>query len=399
MTRDRMDCPACGARDTWEFYRVDDVPTNSMLLLDDPEEARSFPVGTVALRVCEGCGFIYNGQFDEAAAEYSQRYEASQAYSPTFNSFARSVAQRWADRYVEEGDTIVEIGADKGDFLALLCEISGARGIGIDPASDPARQSSSSAATRLSFLAERFHTRHAELDPDVIVCRHTLEHIADVRSFMSTIRASLGDRTDIPVLFEIPDTERVLEKAAFWDVYYEHCSYFTPDSVRRLFETTGFEVLGVDRVYGDQYLLIEALPSARSSGHTGSKESTSTGLAREFGAKAERRIHRWSERLREEGASGNCVALWGGGSKAVAVLTALHDPSVVHFVVDINPHKQGRLLPRTGHRVTPPEELPRDRKGVVVLMNPNYRDEVAAQLSQVSGALELLSVEDPPTTG
>ena len=43
------------------------------------------------------------------------------------------------------------------------------------------------------------------------------------------------------VFFELPDTERVLTEAAFWDIYYEHCSYFTPGSLARLFRRTGFE--------------------------------------------------------------------------------------------------------------------------------------------------------------
>ena len=41
------------------------------------------------------------------------------------------------------------------------------------------------------------------------------------------VRRAIGDRLDTVVLFELPDVERVLREVAFWDVYYEHCSYFT----------------------------------------------------------------------------------------------------------------------------------------------------------------------------
>jgi len=40
-----------------------------------------------------------------------------------------------------------------------------------------------------------------------------------------------GPPADALVLFEIPDVRRVLEEGAFWDIYYEHCSYFTLGSL------------------------------------------------------------------------------------------------------------------------------------------------------------------------
>ena len=29
------------------------------------------------------------------------------------------------------------------------------------------------------------------------------------------------------MFFQVPDMSRVLRDLAFWDIYYEHCSYFT----------------------------------------------------------------------------------------------------------------------------------------------------------------------------
>ena len=66
----------------------------------------------------------------------------------------------------------------------------------------------------------------------------------------------------VTLFFELPDTERVLDECAFWDIYYEHCSYFTPGSLERLFRRSGFEVTRQWKAFDDQYLMLEARPGA-----------------------------------------------------------------------------------------------------------------------------------------
>src|SRR3712207_6943984 len=44
----------------------------------------------------------------------------------------------------------------------------------------------------------------------------------------TTLFRSVGERPHTVVAIEVPDTLRVLTEGAFWDLYYEHCSYFTP---------------------------------------------------------------------------------------------------------------------------------------------------------------------------
>jgi hypothetical protein len=81
-----------------------------------------------------------------------------------------------------------------------------------------------------------------------------------VAGFLGLVRESIGDRPEAVLLFELPDMGRILEERAFWDIYYEHCSYFTAGSLARAFGKAGFDVLDVYKVYDGQYLLIEARP-------------------------------------------------------------------------------------------------------------------------------------------
>ncbi len=70
---------------------------------------------------------------------------------------------------------------------------------------------------------------------------------------MSMVRRAIGDSFDTTVFFQIPDMSRVLKDVAFWDVYHEHCSYFTAGALRNLFVMSGFDVMDVWTDYDDQY--------------------------------------------------------------------------------------------------------------------------------------------------
>jgi hypothetical protein len=188
------------------------------------------------------------------------------------------------------------------------------------------------------------------------------------------------------LLFELPDTTRILDERAFWDIYFEHCSYFTAGSLARLFRRAGFLVDDLYRVYDDQYLVIEArLAGGRSSGPLAIEEPVPEARRRvaAFAAAVESRLAELRRALDEWHSRGKRVVLWGSGSKAVAYLTGLAVGPEVAAVIDINPHKAGKYLAGTGHKIEAPEALVDIRPDVVLVMNPVYRDEIARSLASM----------------
>jgi SAM-dependent methyltransferase len=396
MTDDpRASCPACGHTDLTDFHREASVPTNSCLLLDDAEEARTFPRGEIRLALCERCGFVFNRVFATDLAEYSNRYEETQGYSAHFRQFARDLAKRWVDAYDLHGRDVLEIGCGKGEFLTYMVEHGAGHGTGIDPGVKPERIATS-AADRLTWIADFYSPAYAHLRADAIVCRHTLEHLPDVGGFMTMLRTAIGDRTDTVVLFELPDVLRVLEQVAFWDVYYEHCSYFSAGSLARLFRQTGFEVLDVRLDYDDQYLLIEARPAAVPAEGAGfgiedDLDRLRTSAA-QFSARREQQLAGWRTRLADARTASDQVVIWGGGSKCVAFLNALDVADQIAYVVDINPHKHGRYIAGSDQQVLAPETLRERPADLVIAMNDVYLDEIAGQLTAMGVDAELVAL-------
>lgn len=374
-------CPSCGAGGGEAFHSQRGIPTNSCLLLPTREEALAHPRGDLELASCPSCGFVWNTAFDASLAEYSGRYEETQAFSPRFVEFSRSLAERWVGEFGLRDRSVLEIGCGKGEFLVHMAEAGLGRGTGIDPGTDPGRIDPRW-ADRLSWIVDFYSDRYAHLAADAVVCRHTLEHIAPVGEFVSMLRRTIADRLGTVVLFELPDVQRVLDEVAFWDVYYEHCSYFTAASLASLFARSGFEVLDVAYAYDDQYLLLEARPADGPTTSpvpfdAGAMAASVAHFATGFGEQ----VARWAAAVDEVAAGGGRVVVWGAGSKGVAFLNAPGVGAHVDAAVDINPYKAGMFMAGTGHPIVGPDTLADHPPDLVVVMNPAYVEEVTGRLA------------------
>ncbi len=376
-------CPSCGSRDLHPFHRVDGTPVHSVLLLQTRDAAVSYPCGAIELGLCRTCGFITNLAFDPALHEYSSDCEESQGFSPTFMAFHRRLAEHLIERYDLRGKEILEIGCGKGEFLQLLCELGGNSGVGFDPAYRSDR-TGEDGADRVTFIKDFFSEKYADHHADFICCKMTLEHIQSTAEFVSIVRRSIGDRHRTTVFFQVPDVTRILEEVAFWDIYYEHCSYFSPGSLARLFRRCGFEVLDLWRNYGDQYLMIEARAGDGAPREPTPLEEDPANLARRiqaFQSGYRSEITTWNRFFQDVRAKHQRVVLWGSGSKAVGFLSTLGLHDTVDYVVDINPYRQGTFCAGTGQEIVPPASLSSYKPDVVIVMNPLYLEEIQRDLA------------------
>lgn len=390
---ERATCPSCGGGGLRAFYEQEGVPVNSCILMSTRAEALAWPKGDLRLAHCPACGFVTNLRFDPGL-EYSGRYEETQGFSGTFNAFARELARRLVEEHGVRGKTVLEIGCGKGEFLVTLCELGGNRGIGIDPGYRPER-TTSPAAARIEFIRDFYGPSWSHLQADVIVCRHTLEHIPRTGELVRALRENIGAREDVLVFFEVPDLLRVLREGAFWDLYHEHCSYFTPGSLARLFRASGFELLELALDYDDQYVLLVARPAPGPTQPRLPLEDDLGQIAaavEAFARVGSDALSRWGGLLERAAAGGRRIVPWGSGSKGVAFLTSLGGGPGVERVVDINPHRQGRFMPGTGQEIVAPTRLLEAPPDQVLLMNPIYAGEIGRDLGQLGLEPELVPV-------
>ncbi|MEZ5865812.1 MAG: hypothetical protein R3D25_17730 [Geminicoccaceae bacterium] len=132
-------------------------------------------------------------------------------------------------------------GCGKGEFLTRLVERTGARGIGIDPSFRPERAASGAS---LTFIQDWYGPAYMPISPRTSSAAGTRSSISRTCSASPGSCGRPSATGPVSLSSSVPDTRRVLAKLAFWDIYYEHSSYFTAGSLAQLFADRGLRRRG-----------------------------------------------------------------------------------------------------------------------------------------------------------
>jgi len=210
----------------------------------------------MGLTYCENCGHLFNRHYDNDLVDYETDYENSQMFSPRFRRYAEELSDRLITTYHLHQKDIVEIGGGRGDFLRILCDRGNNNGVSFGPSYRPA--AGDSVPVNVRFVTDYYTAKYAAAPANLIVCRHVLEHFWEPRTLIDTVRQAVGDRKDLVVYFEVPNGEFILREQMFWEIIFQHPSYFTQSSLAKLFTMCGFQVRDIQESFGGQFLAIEA---------------------------------------------------------------------------------------------------------------------------------------------
>jgi len=379
-------CPVCGSAHGERFFSQRNVPTLIGLLWPDATSARNCPKGDVDLTFCQDCGFVWNTLFDIDNINYTEEYNNSLHHSPLFQNYTHELVERLTKTYALQRKTIIDIGGGKGDFLRLLCEAGDNRGIGFDPSYDG---SDDEVDARISWHRELFTAATAQdVQADLIVSRFVFEHVPDPIAFLETLRDAITYPSRTVIYFEVPNLDLITKRGSAWDVIYEHCNYFSKESLASAFIAAGFEVIDIKEPFDEQFLTIEARVAplyVRPDLHVnhgqywGNFDELAMSIDT-FRHGVDTHVATWRRRLADWREGGVRAVAWGAGAKAVGFFNLAGVDDSLSCVVDVNPAKHGKFLPGTGHEIVPPEALREIAPDVVVLMNPVYTEEIRQTL-------------------
>ena len=387
-------CPVCRSGQTRVFYTQTDVPCQDGIIWATREQARSAPRGDIELTHCRACGHVFNGRFDPSKFVFDSSYNVSLHHSPAYKAYIDDLVHGLVERHALAGKTVVEIGCGQADFLKAICVPYLNRGIGFDPTFT---DECLTAADRQSVTvhAENY-TPASGIAGDLVVLRSMLQSVTDPRTFLAGVKPALAS-AGATVYAEVPNSQHVFEKLSIWNIVYEDGCFFGRTSLTRLFMEAGLAVQDCFACWAeDQNLGIEAglKPSGRAFAFDLAEVERFGKVIDRFAHEHHVKLCYWRNTLDRLQTKGKRLAMWGAGARAQAFCNLFEiSDDTLPYIVDINPYRQGRFMPKTLQQVVPPETLKADPPDVVLITNSGYAPEIKRQIGELGVRCETMVLD------
>jgi hypothetical protein len=301
--------------------------------------------------MCCYCGHVFNSDFDYAKIPYEEDSNLMYNQGIGWRMHLEGVAQLLCGIYGALDKTIVDIGAGDGNFLHMIDVRSRAEDRETRcVAFEPGIESETCKKQGLEVYADYFIPQRdmQKFKPDILTCRHVLEHLQDPRDFVAEIAYYANLHKVYPIfLAEVPCITKALETNRITDFLYEHVGNFTQRSLRVMFESVGWETRDEFLTYYDEVAIWIGQPKRL--------ELPYETRARTF------RDHTWDavtnirDGLKTRREAGRTIAFWGGTGKGAAFLNAYRLQG--DRVVDSDIHKTDRYVPGTAQSIEHSEAL------------------------------------------
>jgi hypothetical protein len=387
----RSSCPVCDGTTLIACIDRDPVPVFQNALYPSIETARSAKTGNLAIRFCGACGFGFNAAFEPDLVAYGADYENDQSMSGVFSAHVDAMAGKVLESLDGRANPIVlEVGCGQGYFLERLASLS-TKPLGGALGFDPSFRGEAKPPLKIQArYFDRAAAAEIQADIDAIASRHVIEHVTEPVAFLKAVRAALPAESKVELFIETPCVEWILAGGVVQDFFYEHCSYFTAETLASCLCRAGFFVDSVEHVFTGQYLWAKAHPDDSVATDLPGALSQ-LALAEQFSTRSGKIAEVWRSDLQRIVAGGGKVALWGAAAKGVT-FSSIVDPDrvLIDCLIDVNPKKQGNFAPISAHPIVAADQAASRGVTHVVIMNPNYRAEIVAMVRDRSLNFALL---------
>jgi len=282
------------------------------------------------------------------------------------------------NRHQLNNKTILEVACGKGHFLVALCEAGDNRGIGIDPSFEKVDDLEYD-SMQITYINDYYSAAYSDVKVDFIVCRHLIDELERPVDFLKLMKQNLKQNPRSAIYLEIPNALKTFSSSLIWNIGYAKRSWFSPYSITYLLQLAGYKNIRIEEFLDGDYLGIEAFPafSAEPTGEIKIEKifqqfETFSHAYRSGTIEWQQKLDAWNEKKFK-------LALWGAGMRGINFLSHFPNLSNLALVIDINPLRQGKFLPKSGFQVSAPEALKEQKVDIILISNATYQNEIMAQ--------------------
>jgi len=391
-----MQCRFCKTELEHVFIDLINSPASNSFLtagqLNEPEVFYPLKVYT-----CSNCRLVQVDEYKKSDAIFNSDYVYFSSFSRTWLEHSRKYTDQMVDRFgYDSRSLVIEIASNDG-YLLQYFKQKDIPVLGIEPTANTAEVAiGKGIATVTDFFGVRLAKKLAAegRKADLLLGNNVLAHVPDIVDFVAGMKILLKE--DGVITMEFPHLQQLVDNNQFDTIYHEHFSYLSFTTVQKIFGSQGLELFDVEelpthggslRIFArhQQYM---ALPVTSRVAALLDKEDAAgmntLGYYDHFQQKALRVKLELSAFLIRQKEEGRKVAAYGAAAKGNTLLNYCGiKGDLINFVVDANPHKQGKWLPASHIPVVAEDVLRQQRPDYVLILPWNLREEIVRQLEYI----------------
>jgi C-methyltransferase C-terminal domain/Methyltransferase domain/Putative zinc binding domain len=381
-------CRSCGGGALHDVLSLGSTPVaNTLPFPDQVETDDSYPLMIV---MCETCSLVQLGVALAADEIFTDHYPYFSSVSSGLVAHAKAHADTLlADRKLGPNSLVVEVASNDG-YLLKNFVAAGVPVLGIDPSPGPAAAAEAvGVPTLIEFFGEDLAKKiRAERGAaDVITANNVLAHVPHLNDVVAGFAALLAD--DGVVTIENPYVRIMIDNLVFDTIYHEHYCYFSCTAINHLARRNGLFLNDVEflpDIHGGslrwslqkfEQPTDRCLEYLRDEAELGINDPS---YYEKFTARVEQAGADLRALLMQLAAEGKRVVAYGAAAKGATLLNSQKiGRDLVEYVVDLNPHKQGRAIPGCRIPIYAPDRLATDSPDYLLLLAWNYKAEIRVQ--------------------
>jgi hypothetical protein len=360
---------------------ANNLETDNDLIL----QSEKFPLKVLT---CHVCSLV---QLSETISEknlFASNYSYHSSYSTSWLTHSKNYVDEIIHFLeINENDLVIEIASNDGYLLQFFRE-AGINVLGIEPAADVANVAiNKKIPTLINYFSESIARElRAKLKPKLILGNNVLAHVPDIQDFVKGLDILLDD--DGIITLEFPHLMNLIKFNQFDTVYHEHYSYLSITALMPIFVKHNMKIFDIKELstHGGSLRIYVAKKSSKweikkSVERIIHEESKYDPRDELIYTNLQERVLLLKKSLLREilelKNSGLKIAAYGAAAKGVTLLNYCGiNSDIIDYVVDLNPHKQGKFLPGSRIPIVEISRLLQDPPDVLLVLPWNLSIEI-----------------------
>lgn len=333
------------------FYNMPKAAQN----MPDAEQLKTDAGMTLELYECSGCGLV---QFDVEPVDYYKDVIRATRVSEKFRKLRIQQFEHFIELCGLQDKKIIEIGCGGGEFLEIL------RDFPVKVYGTEHNRNLLEHALSLGLNVEEDFVEDGDCilkgaPFDAFISFNFLEHQPNPVGMLQGIYENLTD--DGVGLITVPSFEYFQEHSSYYEFIRDHIAYYTEDTLKRLVEISGFEVMETSRFNNDT---IEMIVRKRSGNEVV-----------DYNLQQDSMMEKFATIFKEIG-NDAFTYVWGASHQAFTLLSTIDSLARVDKIIDSASFKWNKYSPVSHKEIVSPNILDAKTPDCIIIMAPGYSDEI-----------------------